>query len=238
MDSCTGMSQYLFTLIYNPVLCYLLCSSATGSSFKLAPMSLWGFCFSVFFILFWLHHVACGLLVAWPGSKPTPLALEAQSLSHWATREVPSCVPLRCLHPFVFLSTTLLSDTSQYSRFSLCFPCPKGFPGDWDGSLPAMQETQVRSLSREEPLEKEMATHSSTLAWKVPWMEAPGRLQSMGSQSPTRLNDLTHSLIPESGLPWRLNGKESSCNAGDVGDAVSVLGSGRSPEGGNSNPLQ
>ena len=179
MDSCTGMSQYLFTLIYNPVLCYWLCSSATGSSFKLAPMSLWGFCFSVFFILFWLHHVACGLLVAWPGSKPTPLALEAQSLSHWATREVPSCVPLRCLHPFVFLSTALLSDTSQYSRFSLCFPCPKGFPGDWDGSLPAMQETQVRSLSREEPLEKEMATHSSTLAWKFPWMKEHGRLQSM-----------------------------------------------------------
>ena len=48
--------------------------------------------------------------------------------------------------------------------------------------LPPMQETQVRSLSREEPLEKEMVTHSSILAWRVPWMEKPGRLQSMGSQ--------------------------------------------------------
>ena len=48
--------------------------------------------------------------------------------------------------------------------------------------LPAMQETWVRSLGREDPLEKEMATHSSTLAWKVPWTEEPGRLQSMGSQ--------------------------------------------------------
>ena len=48
--------------------------------------------------------------------------------------------------------------------------------------LPTMWETQVRSLVREEPLEKEMATHSSTLAWKIPWMEEPGRLQSMGSQ--------------------------------------------------------
>ena len=48
--------------------------------------------------------------------------------------------------------------------------------------LPAMQETQVRSLGREDPLEKEMATHSSTLAWKMPWTEEPGRLQSMGSQ--------------------------------------------------------
>ena len=49
--------------------------------------------------------------------------------------------------------------------------------------LPAMQETQVQSLGREDPLEKEMATHSSTLAWKIPWMEEPGRLQSMGSQT-------------------------------------------------------
>ena len=48
--------------------------------------------------------------------------------------------------------------------------------------LPTMQETQVRSLGREELLEKEMATHSSILAWKIPWMEKPGRLQSMGSQ--------------------------------------------------------
>ena len=49
--------------------------------------------------------------------------------------------------------------------------------------LPAMLETRVRSLGREDPLEKEMATHSSTLAWRIPWREEPGRLQSMGSQS-------------------------------------------------------
>ena len=48
--------------------------------------------------------------------------------------------------------------------------------------LPAMRETGVRSLGQEDPLEKAMATHSSTLAWKIPWMEEPGRLQSMGSQ--------------------------------------------------------
>ena len=48
--------------------------------------------------------------------------------------------------------------------------------------LPAMQKTWVRSLGQEDPLEKEMATHSSTLAWKIPWMEEPDRLQSMGSQ--------------------------------------------------------
>ena len=48
--------------------------------------------------------------------------------------------------------------------------------------LPTMGVTQVRSLGQEDSLEKEMATHSSTLAWKIPWMEEPGRLQSMGSQ--------------------------------------------------------
>ena len=48
--------------------------------------------------------------------------------------------------------------------------------------LPAMQETWVRSLGWEDPLEKEMATHSSTLAWRIPWVEEPGGLQSMGLQ--------------------------------------------------------
>ena len=48
--------------------------------------------------------------------------------------------------------------------------------------LPTMQETQVRSLGQEDPLEKEMATHSSSLAWKIPWTEESGRLQSMGSR--------------------------------------------------------
>ena len=49
-------------------------------------------------------------------------------------------------------------------------------------SLPAMWETQLRSLGGEDTLEKEMATHSNILAWRIPWMEEPGRLQSMGSQ--------------------------------------------------------
>ena len=48
--------------------------------------------------------------------------------------------------------------------------------------LPTVRETWVRSLGQEEPLEKEMATHFSTLAWKIPWTEEPGGLQSMGSQ--------------------------------------------------------
>ena len=59
---------------------------------------------------------------------------------------------------------------------------PVGFPG---GSavknLPAMQEMQVGSLGRDDSLEEGMATHSSTLAWRIPWTEEPGGLQSMGS---------------------------------------------------------
>ena len=47
---------------------------------------------------------------------------------------------------------------------------------------PAIQETWVSSLGQEDPLEKEMAIHSSILAWRIPWTEKPGRLQSMGSQ--------------------------------------------------------
>ena len=53
-------------------------------------------------------------------------------------------------------------------------------PGDSD-SLPTMWKTQVQSLGWEDLLEKEMATHSSILAWKIPWTEEPGRLQSTGS---------------------------------------------------------
>ena len=60
--------------------------------------------------------------------------------------------------------------------------------------LPAIQETRVWSLGWEDPLEKEMATHSSTLAWKIPWMEETDRLQSTGSQSQTWLRDFTFSF--------------------------------------------
>ena len=49
-------------------------------------------------------------------------------------------------------------------------------------NLTAVQKTQVRSLGQEDPLEKEMATHSSILAWRIPWMEKPGGLKSRGSQ--------------------------------------------------------
>ena len=56
-------------------------------------------------------------------------------------------------------------------------------------NLPVMQETQVPSLDLEDPLKKGMATHCSILAWRIPWMEEPGRLQSMKSHSRTQLSD-------------------------------------------------
>ena len=52
----------------------------------------------------------------------------------------------------------------------------------WVKNPPAIQETQVRSLDQEDPLEEGMATHSNILAWRIPWTEEPGELQSMGSQ--------------------------------------------------------
>ena len=52
-------------------------------------------------------------------------------------------------------------------------------------NLPAMQETWAQSLDRDDPLEKGMATHSSILAWRIPWTEEPGELQTMGSQNQT-----------------------------------------------------
>ena len=84
--------------------------------------------------------------------------------------------------------------------------------------LPAMQETRVRSLGREDPLEKEMATHSSILAWRIPWTEEPDGLQSTGWQ---RVRHDWHS------------GEESACNAGDSDNMGLKI-----PGGANDNPLQ
>ena len=67
--------------------------------------------------------------------------------------------------------------------------------------LPAVQETWVQSLGREDLLEKEMAIHSSTLVWKIPWMKEPGRLQSMGLQ---RLSNFTGSLVRRFGVIFQL----------------------------------
>ena len=65
-------------------------------------------------------------------------------------------------------------------------PHPRDSKAQMVKRLPIMQQTWVQSLGREDLLEKEIATHSSILAWKIPWTEEPGRLQSMGSQTVRR----------------------------------------------------
>ena len=74
-------------------------------------------------------------------------------------------------------------------------------------NLPTMRETQVRSLGQEDPLEKEMATHCSTLAWRIPWTEGPGGAQSMGSQRVNMTKQLDNKALlkhwaerPEAGV--------------------------------------
>ena len=123
-------------------------------------------------------------------------------------------------------------------------------------NLPAMWEARVQSLSREDPLEKGMATHSSIPPWEIPWREEPGRPQSKGSQrvrhdwaflqNPQRNHPtLVFLKLPQwfwasriaqlvKNLPGSA-GKESACNVGDLG---SIPGLGRSPGEGRGYPLQ
>ena len=103
-----------------------------------------------------------------------------------------------CVVRGVAKSQTRLSDSTelyplQYSWASLVVQIVK--------NLPAMRETWVRSLGWEDPLEKGKATHSSILAWRIPWTEEPGGLQSMGSQSRTRLSDFTLPFPSPGDLP-------------------------------------
>ena len=90
---------------------------------------------------------------------------------------------------------------------------------------PAMQETQVRSLGGEDPLAQEMATHSSILAWKIPWTEELGRPQLM------ELQRVRHDC---STMAQQLKNPPAMRETGGEG---SIPGRGRSPAGGNSNPL-
>ena len=92
--------------------------------------------------------------------------------------------------------------------------------------LSKMWETRVRSLGREEPLEKEMAIHSITIAWKIPWTEKPGRLQSMGSQRVG--HNWATSLSALIGLPRWLSSKESACQCKETQETGFDPGSGRS----------
>ena len=75
-----------------------------------------------------------------------------------------------------------MSLSTQFKQFNIYILFPASLMAQTVKCLPTMRETWVQSLGQEDLLEKEMAPHSSILAWKIPWMEEPGRLQSMGLQ--------------------------------------------------------
>ena len=109
----------------------------------------------------------CCTLCLWPWRRP-PLTHTSAGDS-WTLIGMSGSVSCGVTAPFSWVLV--------HTRFCLCPPW-------WlrVKHLPAMQETWVRSLGQEDPLEKEMATHSSTVAWKIPWTEKPGRPQGMGLQ--------------------------------------------------------
>ena len=137
-----------------------------------------------------------------------------------------------CPSPFFYASPSL--DPRVPCVFLVALTPDRDFPG---GSavkrLPAMQETWIRFLGQEDPLEKEMAIHSSTLAWKIPWTEDPDRLQFIGSQRVGQ--DLVTSQHLIRGFPGGSAVKNPPVNVGDV---CSIPGWGRFPGGGNGNTLQ
>ena len=108
-----------------------------------------------------------------PGIEPGSPALQADAL--------PSEVPGKPLPVYVCESWTIKK--TEHQRIDVQFSSVRtSLVAQRLKHLPAMWETWVRSLGREDPLEKEMANHSSILAWRIPWTEEPGGLQSMVSQ--------------------------------------------------------
>ena len=111
-------------------------------------------------------------------------------------------------------------------------------------NLPSMWETWVPSLSWEEPLEKEMATHSTILAWRIPWTESTvvwwttvhGVAESDTTKRLTHTHTHTHTQYRASQV--ELVVKNPPANAGDIRDMSSIPGWGRYPGEGNGNPLQ
>ena len=98
-------------------------------------------------------------------------------VSKWVCYNNRYCVLSACFVQDAFLGLFCILSNPDYRPFT------KGFPGDSDAKIYACsEETGFNPWVREDPLENEMATHSSILAWKIPWSEEPRRLQSMGSQ--------------------------------------------------------
>ena len=91
-------------------------------------------------------------------------------------------IEFQLMNSIVLVSGIELSDSDVYVYVCVSYVHGASLLARTVKNLPAMQDTWVQSLGWEDPLEKEMATHSSNLAWEMPWTEEPGRLQSIGSQ--------------------------------------------------------
>ena len=128
--------------------------------------------------------------IPWTLACHSPLSMEFSRQEHWSGLPFPSPGDLPdpgieprspALQADPLLSEPSMATHSSILRASLVTQLVK--------TLPAIQETRVRSLGQGDPLEKKMATYSCVLVWKIPWTEEPGGLESMGSQSQTRLSD-------------------------------------------------
>ena len=123
-------------------------------------------------------------------------------------------------------SSSLSCNILFYRCYLALFTSPSSLVAQTVKRLPTMWATWVRSLGREDPLEKEMAPHSSILAWKIPWTEEPGTLQSVGSQR-VRLHFTFHFTLGELRL------KELSHNSDDILFTAVATGCGGMWEGGS-----
>ena len=135
-----------------------------------------------FFLLCWVFTAAgrlswpaaCGILVLRPGIKPASPSLEGRPLTSRPPGKSLGINLTEEIQNAYDESNKTLMEKNKEDQASLVAQTVK--------NLPAMQDTWVQSLGREDPLEKELATHSSILAWSIPWTEEPGRLLSMGLQ--------------------------------------------------------
>ena len=137
------------------------------------------------FIFFWPCCLACEIFIPRPRIEPMFPAEKVWSPNHWTAREFPGK-----LFNLIKFHLSLFKNNHLSTLVSM------GLPRWLSSKASTMQETQFWSLDPEDPLEEEMATHSSIPPWKIPWTEEPGGLQSLGSQRFGHDWTCAHAYIP------------------------------------------